>query len=340
MDAKRVSPGVFSNRIDVAAALAACRADLASDPHNPRLMFSLGRVLEKDADSMGAAKLYKAAADQGYAAARVSVAVFHWTGKGGLAKDLGEASRQLALATKSGEADAMRQRRHLYMESMLAPDPDEETVRFLHKMADQNDTEALYALAVATRLGLGSVGKERDEAEEIRLYKRASDLGCGIATQTLGVKYFFGRPGLPKDPAEAMRLFKLAAASSDRDAQMAVGISYEVGSYGMPQDAAEAASLYERASEQGLAAAQFRLGRLYEIGWGGLPKDEREAARLFSLAADQDDHDAEFAFAMYALDGRGGVAASEAMATALLRRAAAGGNGEAKEQLKKMDISP
>lgn len=44
-DPDRVTTGVSESKVDLPAAIAACRADLARDPDNPRLQYQLGRVL-------------------------------------------------------------------------------------------------------------------------------------------------------------------------------------------------------------------------------------------------------------------------------------------------------
>jgi uncharacterized protein len=44
-DPNKVAPGVSEAKVDLPAAIAACRADLARDPGNPRLQYQLGRAL-------------------------------------------------------------------------------------------------------------------------------------------------------------------------------------------------------------------------------------------------------------------------------------------------------
>jgi hypothetical protein len=50
-DPNKVTPGVPEARVDLPAAIAACRADLAGDPGNPRLQYQLGRALSYAARS-------------------------------------------------------------------------------------------------------------------------------------------------------------------------------------------------------------------------------------------------------------------------------------------------
>lgn len=58
--------GVAFDRIDVVQALPACRADLAQDPDNPRLMHNLARVLDKAGQDAEAVRLFRQAATIGY----------------------------------------------------------------------------------------------------------------------------------------------------------------------------------------------------------------------------------------------------------------------------------
>lgn len=44
-DPDRVAPGVAESKVDLPAAIAACRVDLARDSNNPRLQYQLGRAL-------------------------------------------------------------------------------------------------------------------------------------------------------------------------------------------------------------------------------------------------------------------------------------------------------
>ena len=44
-DPDKVAPGVSEAKVDLDAAIAACRADVARDPGNPRLLYQFGRAL-------------------------------------------------------------------------------------------------------------------------------------------------------------------------------------------------------------------------------------------------------------------------------------------------------
>jgi hypothetical protein len=161
-------------RLDVRAANAPCQAAYEASPKNPRIMFELGRILDKEQrEDTRARVLYEAAAAQGYAAAQVNLGTFHEQGRGGLAKDDKEAAQLYKLA------------------------------------ADQGDSGGQNNLAVYYEQGRG--GLPKDEHEAARLFKLAADQGIPEPQFHLGAYYAEGRGGLPKDEHEAARLFKLAA---------------------------------------------------------------------------------------------------------------------------------
>lgn len=106
--ARRVGiPGVDFMNIDSARAVSACRDASRVRPNDMRIVFQLGRSLQKDGSSSAtveAARLYKLAADQGYVAAQTNLGVFYEIGRGGLAKNDEEAGRLYKLAADQGYA--------------------------------------------------------------------------------------------------------------------------------------------------------------------------------------------------------------------------------------------
>ena len=329
-DAQRVAPGVVVRLLDAAAAIAACEKDLAAHPGEPRLQFNLARAREKAGDAAAAAKLYKIAADHQYAAAEIALASYLWYGRGGTPKDLGEAARLLDAAQEAGDPDAREQRKALYGDALLSAPLDAEMESFVQRAGDRGDAGALYWLAVQAGFG--------DETEAMRLYRKASDLGDGQASEALGRKYCYGGSGLPKDFAQAQRLFDLAVKSGDPEALIGVGAAYSHGQCGIAQNDAEAARLYKAASDKGDPNAEYKLGLFYDEGRGGLAKSASEAARLWSLAAEDGSAEAAFALGMYRLNGMGGMPKDQIEAIRLFKQAA-GGVSEAKDQLAKMGIS-
>ena len=102
-------PGVDFAHIDSARAVSACQDAMRVRPNDMRIVFQLGRSLQKDGSSSAmieAARLYKLAADQGYAGAQYALGRFYESGRGGLAKDDQEAARLYKLAADQGSAVA------------------------------------------------------------------------------------------------------------------------------------------------------------------------------------------------------------------------------------------
>jgi len=337
-DPNRVGAGIGLYGIEPAAAIAACESALAGDPRNPRLLFNLGRaqdarsLVDKQVDQKAqAGRRFKAAADQGYAAAQVALAPFHWYGWGGFQRDVAEAMRLLEKAKVSDAREARSQRQSLFGDTTFNPDANAAQLRVIKEAADAGDADALYALSLPLNLG---GGRDRD-AELVRLLNKAAERGSARAARDLATTYFWGRHGLAKKPEESVRLFRQAAAGDDPQTWQSVAVLYERGNFGMSKDEQEAARLFKLASDQGNAAAQYDLGRFYEQGKGGLPQDPREAARLYKLAADQGNDDATLALARYMADGRGGYEASKAKAIEYLKRAAPWST-QAKDELAKM----
>lgn len=65
-DPDRVVAGVPRSKVDVEAAIAACKSALAADPDNARLAYQLGRVSYYGGDTPGSLKYVGQAASQGY----------------------------------------------------------------------------------------------------------------------------------------------------------------------------------------------------------------------------------------------------------------------------------
>jgi TPR repeat protein len=337
-DPNRVGAGISLYGIEPAEAIAACERALAADPHNPRLLFNLGRahaarsLVDNQPDQKAqAGQNFKAAADQDYPAAQVELAAFYWFGRGGFQQDTGEAMRLLVKAMVADAKEAKSQREDLFGDATFAPDPNEAQIRIVKEAADAGDADALYALSLPLNLGGGG---DR-QAELSRLLHKAAALGSAPAARDLATMYFWGSHGLAKNPEESLRLFQQAVAGDDPRTWDSVARLYERGNLGLPKDEKQAARLFKQASDEGNAYAQYNLGRFYEEGKGGLPQDTHEAARLYKLAADQGNDDATLALARYIAEGRGGYEADKTKAVEYLKRAARWST-MAKDELTKM----
>jgi TPR repeat protein len=335
-DPNRVGAGIGLYGIEPAEAIAACERGMAVDPHNPRLLFNLGRahaarsLVDKQPDQKAqTGQSFKAAADQGYPAAQVELAAFYWFGWGGFQQDTGQAMRLLEKAMVSDAKEAKSQRRNLFGDATFNPDASEAQIRTIKKAADTGDADALYALSLPLNLG-----GDR-QAELADLLHKAAVLGSAHAALDLATMYFRGKGGLAKNPEESLRLIQQAVAGDDPQTWELAAVSYGRGGVGLPKDEQQAARLFKQASDEGNSFAQYRLGKFYEEGKGGLPQDAREAARLYKLAADQGNDDATLALAHFMAEGQGGYEANKAKAVEYLKRAARWST-PAKDELTKM----
>jgi TPR repeat protein len=335
-DPNRVGAGIGLYGIEAAEAIAACESALAADPHNPRLLFNLGRahaarsLIDNQPDQNArAGRSFKAAADQDYPAAQVELAAFYWSGRGGFQQDTGQAMRLLEKAMVSDAKESKSQRRALFGDATFNPDANEAQIRLVKEAAGAGDADALYALSLPLNLG-----GDR-QADLALLLHKAAVLGSASAALDLARMYFRGKGGLAKNPEESLRLIQQAVAGDDAETWDWAAMFYERGDYGLPKDEKQAARLFKQASDEGNASAQYHLARFYEGGKGGLPRDEREAARLYKLAADQGKDDATLALARYMAEGRGGYEADKAKAIEYLKRVARWST-QAKDELTKM----
>jgi TPR repeat protein len=335
-DPNRVGAGIGLYGIEPAEAITACERALAADPHNPRLLYNLGRahvarsLLDNQPEQKAqAGQSFRAAADQGYPAAQVALAAFYWLGSGGFQRDTGEALRLLNEAMVSDPREAKSQRRSLFGDTTFTADPNEAQIRIIKEAADAGDADALDALGLPLNLGGDRL------ADLALLLHKAAVLGSASAALDLARMYFRGKGGLAKNPEESLRLIQQAVAGDDPETWAMAAQAYELGNFGLPKDEKQAARLFKQAGDEGIPFAQYSLGRFYEEGKGGLSRDAREAARLYKLAADQGNADATVALARYMAEGRGGYAADKAKAIEYLKRAARWST-QAKDELTKM----
>jgi TPR repeat protein len=100
------------DKIDAEQAIPACERAVAQQAL-PRLQFQLGRSLEKSGNSKEAARLYKLAADQGWAVAQTGLGDLYANGQG-IGQSYEEAARLYKLAADQGLAEAQTNLGALY----------------------------------------------------------------------------------------------------------------------------------------------------------------------------------------------------------------------------------
>jgi tetratricopeptide (TPR) repeat protein len=96
--------GVDYESINPRSAMEPCRAALARDPNNPRLLFQMGRIFSSLKDETNARPFYERAAAQGHALAQSNLGLIYEEGRGGVPKNEREAARLFALAAAQGVA--------------------------------------------------------------------------------------------------------------------------------------------------------------------------------------------------------------------------------------------
>ncbi len=328
--------GVALDRIDGAAALAACEDAMRRLPNEARFEAYRGRALEKLGRLQDAVVAYRDAASRSNAVAQTNLGIFYANGRGGLSKDDREAARLYRLAADQGEPAAQTNLGWFYEKGRggLSQD-DREAARLYRLAADQGYAAAQNNLGWFYEYGRGGLSK--DDREAARLYRLAADQGYAGAQNNLGVFYEKGRGGLSQDDREAARLFRLAADQGGAWAQNNLGFFYEKGRGGLSQDDREAARLYRLAADQGNPGGQNGLGWFYEKGRGGLSQDDREAARLYRLAADQGNTAAQNNLGTFYETGRGGLPKDIAAAVRLYQASARQGNEPAQANLKRLN---
>lgn len=162
------------------AARPACAKAMSDFPGEVRFVAYAGRAAEKAGDLREAARLYKAAADEGNPVAQNNLGAMYGRGEGGLPRNPREAERYYRLAADQGYPVA------------------------------QTNLGALYALGG---------GVPRNDREAVRLWQLAADAGEAGAQANLGTMYAEGRGGLPRDMNQAVRMWRAAADAGNAEAQ-------------------------------------------------------------------------------------------------------------------------
>ena len=192
------------------------------------------------------------------------------------------------------------------------------------RIAASSSRRAMYQLGRA-------YAANRQMAEAVAAWRKASDKGSTSAMVELGVLYGTGAGGVAKDEAQARKLFERAAqAGNPRGISNLAALG---GGGGAAADPARSRQLLAKAAETN-AEAQYQLGMMLSDGNGG-EKDDVAARALFEKAAAQNHPAALERMGAFAQSGRGGPKDSDA-AKAYYERAAALGDEDAKKALERL----
>jgi TPR repeat protein len=157
-----------------------------------------------------------------------------------------------------------------------------EDLQSLEEKSDAGDPEAETLLALALHSG---TLLRRDDAEALRLLRKAADQGSMAAQESLGIFSAMGIGMEQPAPTEALEWYKKAAQQGSLDAATNIGLMYADG-IGVPKDPAQAMIWFRKAAEGGDATAQYNLALTYGRG-KEVPQDYKEAVRWLTAAADQ-----------------------------------------------------
>ena len=235
-----------------------------------------------------AVRLYRIAAEQGYADAQNNLGYCCERGLG-VEKNLTEAVKWYRKAAEQGQVNAQHNLGYCYETGLGVAKDLTEAVKWYKKAAEQGHARAQYNLGLCYEYEKG-VAKNLTEA--VKWYKKAAEQGYADAQYKLGYCYDEGL-GVEKDPTEAVKWYKKAAEQGHARAQNNLGYCYANG-LGVEKDPKEAVKWYRKAAEQGHALAQWNLGYRYEKGLG-VEKNLTEAVKWYKKAAEQGDADAKAA---------------------------------------------
>jgi len=232
----------------------------------------------------------------------------------------------------------------------------------LERAARREEPSALGVMALAYESG--RVGREANQLDALRMYRRAALAGNAGAMRRLGGAYLRGELGLPKRirraeawllsaalfgnsraAVELAELYLSGTSGVDGRAEEGYAVIQKLAADGMvparvrmatalllgqgvPKDSKLALDLLQKMEDQGIGASSFRLGQIHQFGQGGLPVDAARARSHYEKGAGLGDVESidQYARALYV--GRGGER-DRLRAIDWWQRAAAKGSDEA-----------
>jgi TPR repeat protein len=200
-------PGVELDKVNVAAATAACNEAMQQYPDVMRFAFEAGRVAQLRKDFVQARDLYEKAFAGGYAMAANGLGNLYSDGEG-VRKDMVQASQWYKKAADGGEPAGMIALAYLYQTGSGVAKNCPEAIRLY-------DTAGKAGLSAAINdMGLlyyGGVCVQRDYAVARSWFERAIALGDGQAMNNMGDIYNGGH-GVPRNTKLVREWFEKSAA--------------------------------------------------------------------------------------------------------------------------------
>jgi TPR repeat protein len=238
-----------------------------------------------------------------------------------------------AAARTAIEADAKggSSKAALHMAVAYVAEP-KERLQWFRQAADAGEPDGCVAVGEAYTFGYAAT--KPDAAEAAKWYRKAAEAGSAEGTRKLALLYREGAPGVPQDVERALKLLHEAALDGDSGSYYtALGETYFMG-VGVTVDQKKAVEYFRKSAEWGDAGG--RTWFAYCLSGGhGVPKDIKEAERWLRLAVNQGAHQAMFSLGWLYEHGELGAANRE-QAVKLYRAAAAKGNEQAIEALRRL----
>ena len=266
------APG--ANKAD-AARLYKLAADAGYAPglawHGRALAHGEGQKADKEA---GVAALKKSA-EQGFPEGRLLYALFLKKGVG-VKADPAAALELLTQAAWQGSPAAMSA-----LGASLLDNGSLEGRDWLEFAAENGDGKA--AARLARFLRDGELGTTASPADAAKWLQRAADAGDAPSLVALGEDFRNGN-GVHRNPRKAAECFRRAAEADNGDGLAWYALCLLEGN-GVRRDVPQALELLARAADAGHANAQFVLGTCLFGGYGGTEPNKVEAMRRFMAAA-------------------------------------------------------
>lgn len=206
--------GLEVDKINVAAATAACNDAIARYPDVVRFTFEAGRVATARKDYAEARRLYEKAAVAGYAMAMNNIGALYEGGEG-VARNYDEAARWYGKAAAAGEPIAMVDLGLQYEIGHGVPRDCAEARRLYETAVKAGVPSAMNNLGLMYLYGKGIAP---DYAQARRLFEQGAALGEPSTMNDLGVIYREGH-GVRRDDRIARQWFEKAAALGDPQAK-------------------------------------------------------------------------------------------------------------------------
>lgn len=245
-------------------------------------------------------KLYRKAAEQGYAEAQNVVGRFLEEGWGGVTQNEAEAVKWFRKAAEQGFSIAQYNLACCLENGQGCREDKAEAVEWYRKAAEQGHSEAQNNLGYCLEHG---VGCDENKAEAFKWYKESAEQNIADAQNMVGRFLEEGWGGIEKSEEEAVEWYRRAANNNHGAAQYNLANCLFVGR-GCDVDQAEAVEWYRKSAEQGFAVAQKEYGNCLFYG-KGCNQNKEEAVKWYRKAAEQGFTLAQYALAQCLENGNG-----------------------------------